>query len=138
MRRSSSTPNMLAVGTPIKHVPSAKLSSVKSKTLMKSVSTNALSDMAMEAIYIAPMHHVATCVVQTMDATSTNREHFLNFAACVASPPDLIDEKPDHNSIINMRTSIYERQYLERFQTYYDMMRRKKKQSNSASDLKNC
>jgi hypothetical protein len=91
------------------------------------MSCNALSDLAVavEAVRYAPIHHVVQCVTSSISSQDTNP---LSLGACLASPPDLVD---NHGSLTRVNDSAYN----ERFQTLLNAIKRKKRASSQNQKL---
>ena len=95
--------------------------------MKKSTSCNALTDLAVDALKYAPIHHVVQCT-----ATSIASNDLVDFAACIASPPDLAD----NGHIITMHDARRSVDYNERFQALFDIIKRKRKYGTLSSNQK--
>lgn len=107
MKKSLSTPNLSSL----------------TKSGRKNMSCNALNDLAVavEAVRYVPVHHVLQCVNTSIASQDTNP---LSLGACLASPPDLVD-----NNKIHHPSRLNDSAFNERFQTLFDAVRRKKRAS---------
>lgn len=101
------------------------------KKMHKSVSCNALSDMAVisDAAKFIPLHHAIHCVSTGLVAHDMSVQ---SLGACMASPPDLVD---DHHFTKSLSERYRAHVHSERFQTLFDIVRRKKR-ATSASNQK--
>ena len=120
MQHSRSSPCLQALAS-----NTANGSSKLQKAVMKkSVSTNALSDMALDAMKYTPINTVATCAIEYVAQQSSN---FKDFASCIASPPD-IHEPSCPIKLISSSNRMYamEEAYNQRFQQLYELIKKRR------------
>jgi hypothetical protein len=97
--------------------------------MRKSVSANALSDMALDAVKYVPVQNVATCVIEFLNDKSMSTR---DFGSCLATPLELKDPP---TSVFSNRF-YHDKSYNQRFQELYEIVKRRKQHARFVAEEK--